>query len=307
MKKFALIAMLFLQQKIQAQTQIISGKNGIVQYSIYPSMDTIKITDGCYFKIDYKQYYNDSLLVDSKQSMPQLVHIDSNVSTDFKQIFLLAKQGDSIITIQQANELPNREALPPFLQDSGILHTHYFIAAVYYNKLLAEKEQSLMANQKLVADSIENINIINSESTTIEQVIKNNKWQGFKKKSGLYIVFFKKGNIALPLKNKAEVAIKYTGKTLDGIVFDSNTDSTFGHTEPLQFTLGTGQLIKGLDEGLTYFNEGAKGLIIIPSPLAYGKNGSGEIIGKNKILVFEIEVLTTTKKLKPTSIHKKLK
>jgi FKBP-type peptidyl-prolyl cis-trans isomerase len=305
MKILCLIILLLIQQILLAQANTLTGKNGIVQYTIYTSNDTAKIVDGCYFKIDYKQYYNDSLLVDSKQSMPQLVHVDSNVSIDFKQIFLQAKKGDSIITIQQVNDLPNKDALPLFLQSGGNLNTHYYIAAVYYDKASAEKEVTAIANQKLIADSIKNVKTIKAQSTIIDQYVTANKLNAIKKTSGLQIVKLKKGIEGLGLKINKKVSIKYTGKTLDGNVFDSNIDSTFEHTEPLQFTIGAGQVIKGLDEGLTYFNEGATGLIIIPSPLAYGENGSGEIIGKNQILIFEIEVLKSKIKPKPTSKKKK--
>ncbi len=60
--------------------------------------------------------------------------------------------------------------------------------------------------------------------------------------------------------------IKYTGKFLDGTVFDSNVDSTnaFG------FLIGVGEVIPGLDEGIGYMKQGGTALMLMPSSIAFG-------------------------------------
>lgn len=79
--------------------------------------------------------------------------------------------------------------------------------------------------------------------------------------------------------------IHYEGKLLSGEVFDSSLD----RGEPLSFTLGTGQVIKGWDQGLIGICEGEKRKLIIPADLAYGSKGAGAKIPPNSPLIFEVE------------------
>ena len=50
-------------------------------------------------------------------------------------------------------------------------------------------------------------------------------------------------------------------------------------------------VIRGWDEGITYFNKGSEGTLYIPSSLGYGPSGAGGAIPPNAILIFEIQVL----------------
>ena len=83
------------------------------------------------------------------------------------------------------------------------------------------------------------------------------------------------------------VTVHYTGMLLNGEVFDSSVE----RDQPFSFQLGQGMVIRGWDEGITYFNKGAKGKIYIPSSLGYGPSGAGGVIPPNAVLIFEIEVL----------------
>jgi FKBP-type peptidyl-prolyl cis-trans isomerase FkpA len=107
--------------------------------------------------------------------------------------------------------------------------------------------------------------------------------------SGLYYIINQKGlgNTAKPGK---KVTMNYTGKTLDGKVFDSNTDPAFNHVQPFTFTLGQGMVIKGWDEGVQLLNLGSKATFIIPSGLAYGAAGAQGAIAPNAVLLFDVEV-----------------
>jgi FKBP-type peptidyl-prolyl cis-trans isomerase len=106
------------------------------------------------------------------------------------------------------------------------------------------------------------------------------------KPSGLYYIEKKKGT-----GRKAEpgnkLMVHYTGTTIDGKMFD--TSLTRGR--PLTFLLGQGQVIKGWEEGFSYMNEGGVARFIIPSDLAYGKDGFSTIILPWSTLVFDVELL----------------
>jgi FKBP-type peptidyl-prolyl cis-trans isomerase len=80
--------------------------------------------------------------------------------------------------------------------------------------------------------------------------------------------------------------VNYKGMLLDGTVFDSSEGR-----EPFTFQLGQGQVIKGWDEGIALMQKGTKALLIIPSALAYGDRGAGDMIPPYSPLVFEVEMI----------------
>jgi FKBP-type peptidyl-prolyl cis-trans isomerase len=108
-----------------------------------------------------------------------------------------------------------------------------------------------------------------------------------RKESGLFVFIEKPGTGRQPVSGD-KVKVNYTGKLLNGQMFDSSLKP--GRT-PFEFTIGQQQVIAGWDEGLTYFKEGGSGKLIIPSALGYGEQGSGAGIPPNAPLVFDIELL----------------
>merc|ERR1719330_2312646 len=79
----------------------------------------------------------------------------------------------------------------------------------------------------------------------------------------------------------------YTGKLEDGTKFDSSLD----RNQPFTFTLGTGQVIKGWDQGLLNMCEGEKRKLVIPPELGYGASGAPPAIPGNSVLIFEVELV----------------
>jgi FKBP-type peptidyl-prolyl cis-trans isomerase len=108
--------------------------------------------------------------------------------------------------------------------------------------------------------------------------------------SGLYYVITNPGAGANPTPGM-NVKVMYTGKLIDGKVFDSNIDPQFQHTEPLEFPLGKGAVIPGWDEGISLLNKGAKATLFVPSTLAYGAEGRQPTIPANAILIFDVELV----------------
>ncbi|HUX97762.1 MAG TPA: FKBP-type peptidyl-prolyl cis-trans isomerase [Bacteroidales bacterium] len=107
------------------------------------------------------------------------------------------------------------------------------------------------------------------------------------KPSGLYYLELVKGT-GRNLVKFDTVFVRYTGKFLDGRVFDTNV----GTTSPMEVIVGTPGIIMGFNEGLTYMAQGGKSWFLIPSSLGYGSMGNyyGGIGGYTPLL-FEVQVV----------------
>lgn len=102
--------------------------------------------------------------------------------------------------------------------------------------------------------------------------------------SGLQYEVITEGNGQKPAANDT-VKVHYTGKLIDGTVFDSSVErgqaAVFGVT----------QVIPGWVEALQLMSVGSKWRLYIPSELAYGAQGAGNVIGPNATLIFDVELL----------------
>jgi FKBP-type peptidyl-prolyl cis-trans isomerase len=83
------------------------------------------------------------------------------------------------------------------------------------------------------------------------------------------------------------VSVHYTGTLINGTKFDSSLD----RGEPFEFTLGTGNVIEGWEQGVLGMLEGEIRELNIPSTMGYGEFGAGESIPPNAGLIFQIELL----------------
>ena len=83
------------------------------------------------------------------------------------------------------------------------------------------------------------------------------------------------------------VQIEYTGSFESGDVFDTNV----GKNRPLVVQMGMKEVIPGFEQGIIGTTKGTKRKIKIPSELAYGKKGGGDVIPPNTDLIFEFEII----------------
>ncbi len=121
----------------------------------------------------------------------------------------------------------------------------------------------------------------------IDEYLEANNITAKKSSSGLRYVIIDEGLGSNPLRG-SQVKVHYIGMLFDGTVFDSSYD----RGEPLSYTHGIGNVISGWDEGLSYIGERGKITLYVPSVLAYGNRGSGDSIGPNENLIFDVELLS---------------
>ncbi|WP_396637438.1 FKBP-type peptidyl-prolyl cis-trans isomerase [Maribacter sp. R77961] len=117
-----------------------------------------------------------------------------------------------------------------------------------------------------------------------EEILEYISAQGLnaeKSATGLYYIINEAGSGNSPTAS-SDVTVAYKGYFTDGAVFDQSG------AEGISFNLN--QVIAGWTEGITYFNEGGSGILLIPSRLAYGNNGRGSIPG-GAVLIFDITLI----------------
>lgn len=102
--------------------------------------------------------------------------------------------------------------------------------------------------------------------------------------SGLQYEILEEGTGLQP-KSTDRVMVHYTGKLIDGTVFDSSVE------RGAPATFGVTQVIPGWVEALQMMKVGAKWRLFIPSQLAYGPQGAGNVIGPNSTLIFDVELI----------------
>ena len=120
----------------------------------------------------------------------------------------------------------------------------------------------------------------------LDEYLAKNKINVEPTQSGLYYVMTQEGNGEKPEVGQV-VKVHYTGKLLDGTVFDSSVE----RGEPISIPIGVGQVIPGWDEGIQLMSKGEKGVLYIPYYLAYGDRQAGDKIVPFSNLIFEVELV----------------
>ncbi len=122
---------------------------------------------------------------------------------------------------------------------------------------------------------------VQSEQAAIAAYAASNSITGVTHSSGVYYQVTTPGSGPTPSVS-SKVSVRYTGKLLDGTVFDSQTGT------PATFTVGG--TIPGFQIGLQLIQKGGVIKMVIPSSLAYGCTGNSGIPG-NSILFFEVQLV----------------
>lgn len=102
-----------------------------------------------------------------------------------------------------------------------------------------------------------------------------------KSASGLHYIIENQGDGTKPNSN-SNVTVSYKGYYLNGSVFDESDEAGL--------SIGLDRVIRGWTEGISYFNEGGNGVLLIPAHLAYGSYNYNGIPG-GSVLIFDVKLL----------------
>ncbi len=262
-----------------------------VQYIIFTHNSGDKIKENDVITLDVVQKTDKDSLISSTYTMGHPIKIQvqpSQALTDMMDIFPLLALNDSVLVKMPSDSVfkGHEDSRPPF-----------FPAGSHINFII--KVQKIQSLSDAIAERNADIAKVRAnESADAAKYIADNKLVVQTTPSGLKYVITKTSIKPKPL-NGDTVMVNYAGKLLNGQLFDSNIEAVAkasgmdqpGRTyEPIKFPVGTGQVIKGWDEGLLLLHEGEKAIFIIPSSLGYGDEGSGPIPPAST-LVFDVELV----------------
>ncbi len=184
-----------------------------------------------------------------------------------------AIEADSMAKFMQPNQMP-----PMYEQGKGMkFYYEINLQDIVTKEEFAEEQANYQTQMEEVRQQ---------EPELIANYVKENNIKAQPTADGLYIIVKKAGK-GTKVAVGRQVAMHYTGRLLDGTVFDSSIGK-----EPLSYVVGQMGLIRGWEEGVMGQPEGSQLQLIIPSAMGYGSQGAGQQIPPYSPLVFDIEIVS---------------
>lgn len=247
---------------------------------------TYKLSDSTFFN---SHKMNNDQPVDQPLQKP-------GFSGDVFEGLMMMKDGD-----QMSFRLPVKtffeaikQPMPEWVKQDGYATWDVEMVSVRSKEQVEKEQKERAAKQNGVDDGIIQ-KYLKDNKITVKPMpktpVKANPKVAYKDASGIYYIVHKTGT-GVAIGNGKKVSVNYTGKLLDGTVFDSNEDPKFNHVQPIEFTVGQGQMIKGWDVMAAKMKIGDKVTAILPSSLAYGERAMpNSPIKANSVLLFDMTLL----------------
>lgn len=177
-------------------------------------------------------------------------------------------------------------------------------AAKKFNAVKVFNNYFKVESENIKKQAITDTEILKKATLDKTNFYKLMKSSEIKLPSGLAYTIFQKGNGKKPA-NGTKIMVQYSGFLENGTLFDTSSPEVaklFGKFDAqraaqngyttLPFEVGSkGSMIPGFEEGLSKMSFGDKAVLFIPSNLAYGENGAGNVIPPNANIIFEVEIL----------------
>ncbi len=281
------------------------AENGVYAKFYKQGSDGVKPKAGDLIKLAlaYKTS-KDSVLFDSKVNNPNgtnFVEFPMGKSAfigSFEDALGMMSVGDSASFMINADSVYLKtfkaKELPPYIQKGSMISFDVKLVKITAKEIVEKEHSQQMEEQKAMTELRKN-----EEPKAFAKYLNDNKVTVKPTASGLYYIEKTKGKGPKPPKG-SKVKVNYTGRLLDGSVFDTSDEATAKEAgvydnrrtyAPIDFPLGEGQVIPGWDEGISLMSAGAKGQLIIPSSIGYGERGAGPIPPFSP-LVFDVELVS---------------
>ncbi len=255
-----------------------------LKYQIHDHKDgerQVKVGDVVSFHLVLKNS-DDSVLNDTyKSNNPiRMMYQQPEFKGSFEEGLGMLSVGDSATFYVNADSMfaKMNQPLPPIIKKGSDLMFRVRLLNAQTPDEFKKAREDEMESQKAVQDDI--IKKYLADSSLAAKATRS--------ETGLYYIVTKPGDGKKPSKGD-KVTVNYTGSLLDGTVFDGSSLPQHGG-KPFEFNVGEGMVIPGWDEGLQGMSKGEKGILILPSALAYGPDGSGPI-PPNSVLRFDLELV----------------
>ena len=236
---------------------------------------------------------NDSILgrVDTPDRI--LMANESAFPGDLPEGLLMMHIGDKAIFKIEADSVAKYGfRFPPYYKPGTGMKLIYEInlTDIITKEEMAQEQANFMENMQQAQAA---------EKEALAKYVADNNIKATPDEEGLYIIVNKKGN-GQKVEIGRQVAINYTGRLLDGKVFDTSLESVAKENEiydsrrpyePLSYRVGEQSLIRGWEKGIINQPAGSKLTLIIPSALGYGPQDLG-IIPANSSLIFDLEIVS---------------
>lgn len=293
---FIMLAVVF----VSCQQSFEKGEEGL-EYKIISSGKGAKVENGDYLEMHIARFYRtgrtDSAIHDTRNTMPATEVFDTNaLPRPFYNIIKKMQVGDSVVIRILSDSMFKSDpaGMPPFIKKGHFLITTIKLLNAFKSEAQADSSRQVAMTKALEIQNKKDQEQVKVDEEKLQDYFKKNNIKVKKSPLGMYVEVQQEGTgQLLDTSNIAEV--NYTGRTLEGKVFDSNTDPSFNHPEPLYVNLTNdpslgGGVITGWKDGLLMMKKGAKGRFFIPSNLGYGSRGAGNDIPPYSVLIFDIEV-----------------
>ncbi len=258
-----------------------------LKYAFHVETGQEKPQPGDILSLEMVYHLNDSTLFDSRETgLPMFLEMmEPEFPGDIYEGLAMMSVGDSASFVQDAEQFflltAGMMEVPPFLEPGDQITFDVSLLKAMDDEGFAQEQQRIMEQQ--MEDDMRRAE---QEEGLMLEYLEDEDITVHPTESGLYYVEKARGEGA-KVEPGDRVAVHYEGRLLDGTVFDSS----YEREEPLEFVIGQGQVITGWDEGIGMMHVGGVATLVIPSHLAYGERGAGQMIPPFSTLVFDVEVV----------------